>query len=132
MDHCQCSCDATIPSCTVSKRHGWIWQDFNYLLDLVVARGEGAAHSVADLVVRHQRLALAVCHGGSLHASHDAVHTVINFAQRDGALSAPSCEDGGLHPDHALQKRRNTARAFCALTELRLANCALCIMGITL
>ena len=74
-----------------------------YLLDLVVARGERAAHSMADLVVRHQGLALAVRHGRALHASHDAVHAVVDLRQRDGALGAPACQDGSLHGDRRLR-----------------------------
>ena len=76
-----------------------------YLLDLVVARGERAADSVADLVVRHQGLALAVRHGRALHAGHDAVHAVIDLRQRDGALGAPACQDGSLHRDRRLRCR---------------------------
>ena len=77
------------------------------LLDLVMARGECAAHSMADLVVCHQGLALAVRHGRALHAGHDAVHAVIDLRQRDGALGAPACQDGSLHRDGSLRCRNH-------------------------
>ena len=76
-----------------------------YLLDLVVARGERAADSVTDLMVRHQGLALAIRHGRALHAGHDAVHAVIDLRQRDGRLGAPACQDGSLHRGGRLRCR---------------------------
>jgi len=78
-----------------------------HLLDLVVARGEGATHSVADLMVGHQGLALAICHGCPLHASYNAVYTVIDLAQCDGIFSTPSCEDGSLQAQSQSQHSEN-------------------------
>lgn len=50
-----------------------------HLLHGVVAGGERGAHGVADLVVRHQALRLAVHHGRALHARHNAVHRLVDL-----------------------------------------------------
>ncbi len=58
---------------------------------------------MADLVVGHQGLALAVHHGGALHAGHNSVHAVINLRQAHGGLAASACEDRSLqNPEDAV------------------------------
>ena len=41
--------------------------------------GQGTADCVSNFMVGYKRLALAVYHGGSLHAGNNSVYTVINL-----------------------------------------------------
>merc|ERR1712094_121296 len=66
------------------------------LLHGVVARGEGAADGVPDLVVGHEALDLAVGQLGALHARHDAVDRVVDLQGGDRVLVAAPAEDGRL------------------------------------
>lgn len=50
-----------------------------HLLHRVVSWLERSAHSMADLVVCHQRLAPAVHHGGAFHTRYNTIHAVIDL-----------------------------------------------------
>lgn len=51
---------------------------------------------MANLMVGHQGLALAVHHWCALHACHNPVYTVINLLQADTRLAAPASQDCSL------------------------------------
>mmetsp|Transcript_11924 Transcript_11924/g.32586 ORF Transcript_11924/g.32586 Transcript_11924/m.32586 type:complete len:286 (+) Transcript_11924:1214-2071(+) len=61
-----------------------------------MAGGEGGADSVADLMVSHQALGLAVHQGLALHASNNAVNAVINLGVGDGSLAPTARQDSCL------------------------------------
>ena len=62
-----------------------------HLLDSVMAGCKGATHSMADLVVCHQGLGLAIHHRGALHAGHNAVNAVVDLLVAGCCLAAASC-----------------------------------------
>ena len=65
-----------------------------------LTRGQGSTDCVSNFMVCHQRLALAVNHGGALHASHNPVYTVVHLSQGHSSLAASTSENGSLQARH--------------------------------